>query len=276
MTAPIAYTPAPGSALARLHVPEWSPTAAAPATPARSTAPPIDGPAAEPADPNRRGPLAVIGLAASVIPGALKGLALDRPRIMLAHGHAKEAGHLKQWWLNMATGVPTNDVVPITGGTVKIGSRVLTTQAWQRTYQWSNAIGAGLTVSGLVMGVPNLIEGMQQDGWAGALNTRSGRTGTFSLIGSAVDIAVMGVAVAAAVRHPSGAGSLMTRTMAQPIFGNPAIVGAKLVLQAPVMLNEAGFLDFMNKGETRSALDVARDTPAAWVKAAKNVLHIDD
>ncbi|MCW2973059.1 MAG: hypothetical protein JWN72_1332 [Thermoleophilia bacterium] len=280
-----AFAPAPGSALAALQVPEWSPVATAPSTPQAPTAPPTtsgteDATAgagsAQPADPNKRGTLAVVGLAASVIPGVFKTVAIDRPRILLARAHAQEAGHLKQWWGNMITGVPTNDVVPITGGTVKLGGRVLTTQAWQRTYQWSNAIGTGLMVSGLVMGVPNLIDGLQQDGIEGALNTRSGRTGTFSLIGSALDIAVMGVALAATLRNPGGTGSLLTRTMGQPVFGNPAIVAAKLLLQAPVVLNEAGFFDFMNKGETRSALEVARDTPATWITAAKEFLHIGD
>lgn len=200
--------------------------------------------------------------ATALFGGLVQGTLVDRPRIAAAYPLAKAQGQLPKWGAELATAWATNDIVPITGGTVKLGSRVLTTQAWKRSYQLSVGMGAAFLAVSMLYGIPNLVDGLRDEGSDGLLGTRAGRTGVAGLAGGVLSAGILGVAYMGATR---GRGRLAA-ALAAPIHSRTSIVLAKTALGVPVMVNEMGYLDFMDRGERRDAWQAAGDTTRDLVR----------
>jgi hypothetical protein len=222
--------------------------------------------------PNERNTVAAIATAAALGGGVVKGLALDRPMIAAAFPHAKRNGKVGKWAAELVTGQLTRDVVPINGGTIKLGSKVLTTNAWRRAFQVSNGVGTAAIGASMVYGIPNLIDGWTRGGGAkGLWETRSGRTGLVATIGNGFDLAALG---AAFIKAPKGPGRLAA-ALASPLLASNLVVGTRLSLGAPVIANEMGFLDSFNAGDERSMLQAVRDAGNMHVDTVKNFVHRD-
>ncbi len=221
-------------------------------------------------DPNDRSTLAKVATATALVGGVAKGLVFDRPRIALALPHAREQGKVAKWALELASGHATNDIVPITGGTIRLGGRVLTTNAWRGAYTASNALTLGLVGVHMLYGVPNLVDGWQKgDGPGGLLESRAGRTGVAAAVAGLVEI---GLFTYAGIRSPGSGMARATAALHHPIHSNGATVLAKIGLSMPVLVNEAGFLDFLNAGDRRDAWTTARDTVTGHLETAREFL----
>lgn len=194
----------------------------------------------------------------ALVGGAAKGLVVDRARLLSAFPHARSQGKTGKWLAEMVSGKITNDIVPIEGGTLKLFGRTLTTNGWQRTYQASNAIGLTLLGVNMLYGFPNLIEGWHDGGGTveGLMTTKQGRTGVFATAGNLFYLGIMSTAFAKA---PAGAGRV-SATLASPLMSNGKVIIASLLMGVPVMLNELGFLDFLDKGSDKDWLENTRDT----------------
>ncbi|MBC7460780.1 MAG: hypothetical protein H7287_05415, partial [Thermoleophilia bacterium] len=94
--------------------------------------------------------------------------------------------------------------------------------------------------------------------------TRTGRTG---VLGSVVGVLNLGVIAAAVITTRGHGASPLARAASrlggsflQPIHSNTAVTAARAIGVAPVLLNEWGYLDFLNKRATSDPLRNARDT----------------
>lgn len=131
-------------------------------------------------DPTERGTIAGVATGVALWGGVVKGIALDRPRIALALPAAREKGMVGRWVAELVSGNASTEIVPITGGTIKVGSKVLQ-NAWLRSYQLSNALTLGIVGATMIYGIPNMIDGWEQaDGPEGLLDSRAGRTGVMA------------------------------------------------------------------------------------------------
>jgi hypothetical protein len=219
-------------------------------------------------DPNSRSTLATVATVGALTGGIVKGMALDRPRIALAFPHARAQGKTMKWAAELLTGNATNDIVPITGGVVRIGSRTLTTNGWKGAYTLSTGIGLGLLGLSMTYGIPNLVDGWQKAGGPeGLTENRAGRTGVLAASAGLFHLGVMGTAIA---RTPGGAGRLVG-ALHHPIHSATGIVVAGILAGGPVLANELGFLDFMNAGDERSPLEVAGDTAGGYLQKVRDV-----
>ncbi|MCW2950361.1 MAG: hypothetical protein JWN41_1374 [Thermoleophilia bacterium] len=190
--------------------------------------------------------------------GIVQGVAIDRPRVAFAfsHAHAQGGKATAKWASELVTGWVTNDIVPIEGGTVRLGSRLRITDAWHRAYQASRGLAvAGLAVK-LIYGIPNLVEALHEGGPEALVNTREGRTGAISVPGTLFDAGVLAIALIASKGKPNPIRAAFT----SPIFASNRVVLTAAALTAPVLLNEWGFLDFLNKGSRSDAVTNAHDT----------------
>lgn len=211
-----------------------------------------------------RNPL-TMGLAVTaIVGGKAKGVLIDRTRAAFAFNHARAQGKTGKWALELASGRLTNDVVPITGGTVSAFGRTITEHGWKRSYQASNAIGMALLGVSLLYGFPNLYEGIKDGGGPeGMVEMQSGRTGVLATVGNVVSIAAMGVALR---RAPAGnASSKLASVLADPIHSSAPLVLLRIGVSVPVLANELGYFDFLDKGDERSPLETAHATSAKIV-----------
>jgi hypothetical protein len=215
-------------------------------------------------DPNARSDLAFGLSIASLVPAVTKR-GVDQTRILLARRHAVANDATKQWLFQMASGRPTTDVVPMTGGDFTMRKKVRS--GWRLAFQASTVLGMLTLGSGLVRGVPNIIDGIARDDGSGIMTNRSGRTGVFGLTGAGVSAAVLGVALVGTVRDggPSG----VARLLSHRVHMHGAVAAAGIAVSLPFLANEMGFLDWLNRGETRSPVEVARDT-------TRDLLGLDD
>lgn len=218
-------------------------------------------------DPNDRSTLAKVMTGTALFGGILKGAVVDRPRIVAAYPHAKETGKLGEWAFQLVSGNATTDVVPRTGP-IKLGPKVWN-NGFRRAYQVSNALTIALVGVNMVYGIPNLVDGWKQgDGFDGLLESRAGRTGLMAAFGGLVELGIFSYAFA---RSPSGSGRLAAM-LEHGIHGKGAVMYGKILLTAPILANELGFLDFMNRGDDRSPWQTARDTYDSKVESAKDFL----
>ena len=209
----------------------------------------------------------------ALVGGIAKGMLIDRTRVLAAFPHARENGKTAKWAAELVTGKITNDIVPITGGTLRVAGRTLTTQGFQRSYQVSNAIGLALLGVGMVYGFPNLVEGWNDGGHTigGLAETKHGRTGVLGTAGNLFALGVMGTAFAKA---PSGPGRIAA-TLASPLMSNGKLIVAGMALGLPVALNELGFFDFLNKGDDRDIRETAQETIGGHLDTVRGLLHLD-
>lgn len=227
--------------------------------------------AASQRDPNHRSTIAAVATGTALVGGAAKGLVFDRPRIALALPNARAQGKTALWAAELLSGHATNDIVPHAGGTIKLGSKVLTEHAWKHAYQASNALTLGLVGAQMLYGIPNLIDGLNSGD--GLMETRSGRTGVFASLGGLFELGLF--TFAALATHGSG-GSRLNAILNHGIHQAPLTTVARIGFGLPVMANELGFLDFLNKGDTRSWLDTAKDTIGEKVDLARSIVGMDD
>ncbi len=208
----------------------------------------------------------------ALVGGIAKGLLIDRTRILSAFPHARANEKTAKWAAELITGRITNDVVPITGGTIRMAGKTLTTSGWQRSYQASNAIGMVLLGVGMTYGLPNLIEGWNDGGHTigGLSETKHGRTG---VLGTAGNIFALGVMGAAFAKAPAGPGRLAA-TLGSPLHSNGKLIIASIAMGIPVALNELGFFDFLDKGDDRDAWTTAKDTVSGHIDTVRGVLHL--
>ncbi len=220
-------------------------------------------------DPTDRSTLAKVLTPTALVGGVVKGLAFDRPRIALAFPYAREQGKLGKWGLELLAARATNDIVPISGGTIRIGGKVLTSQAWRGTYKVSNALLLGLVGVGMTYGIPNLGDGLKKGGGIGGLaESRSGRTGVVASIAGAIELFIF---IGLAIKAPGGTRRL-THVLQHPLHSNGLMVLGKVAMSAPIIANEAGYLDFLNKGDDRDPLAVAKETTAGHIGTVRNLL----
>lgn len=247
--------------------PVGGPEPAAAQTPAD---PPADSSTTDHAGPPERSGTTKFLTTTALVGGIAKGMLIDRTRILAAFSHAREHGKTAKWAAELVSGRITNDVVPITGGTLKIAGRTLSTQAWQRSYQASNAIGLALLGVSMTYGFPNLIEGWQDGGGtlAGLSETKQGRTGVFGTVGNVFTLGVMATAFA---KVPAGPGRVAA-TLASPLMSNGTIILAGIAMGIPVALNEIGFLDFLNTGDDRDPWETAKDTVSGHLETVQALL----
>ena len=176
------------------------------------------------------------------------------------------------WTAQFLSGRLTNDVVPITGGTVRVAGRTLTHNGFLRSYQLSNAINLALLGIGMTYGIPNLVEGWQDGGGPGGLvETRHGRTGVFGTAGTLFQLGVMSVAASTV---PAGTNRI-AGMLRSPLISSGPIILAGIAIGIPVTINELGFLDFLNKGNDLSVADNAKATVARHVDTIRGVLNLD-
>ena len=220
-------------------------------------------------DPNDRSTFAKVATGTALVGGVIKGLAFDRPRIAFAYGNAKAQGKTALWAAELLTGHATNDIVPHAGGTIRIGRKVLTEHAWKHAYQGSNALTIGLVGVQMLYGIPNLIDGIRSGD--GLMETRAGRTGVFASIGGLFEIGVFGIAALATRGKGGGVAAVLNHGIHQHGLTTIARIG----LGAPVLANELGYLDFLNKGDDRTWIDAARDTTDEHLATARSILHLD-
>lgn len=206
----------------------------------------------------------------ALVGGIAKGLLIDRTRVLAAFSHARENGKTAKWTAELVSGRITNDVVPITGGTLKIAGKTLTMRGWQRSYQTSNAIGLALLGVGMIYGFPNLVEGWNDGGRTigGLSETKHGRTGVFGTAGNLVALGIMATAFSKA---PAGPGRLAA-TLGSPLLSSGKVILASIAMGFPVALNEIGFFDFLNKGDDRDPWETAQDTVAGHLETVKGLL----
>jgi hypothetical protein len=209
----------------------------------------------------------------ALVGGAAKGIVFDRARLITAFPHARAQGKTGKWLAEMVSGKITNDIVPIEGGTLKLFGKTITTHAWQHSYQVSNAIGLTLLGVNTLYGIPNLIEGWNDGGGTvqGLMTTKQGRTGVFATAGNMFYLGLMSTAFA---RAPEGAGRFSSM-LRSPLLSNGKVIIASMLMGVPVMLNELGFLDFLNKDSHKSWLENARDTADHHLDTVRGVLHLD-
>lgn len=222
-------------------------------------------------DPNDRGSIATWATGTALLGGAAKGWVFDRPRVALALPSARAQGKTALWAAELLSGRGTNDIVPHAGGTIRIGEKVLTSQAWKHAYRGSNAITLGLVGAQMLYGIPNLIDGLRSG--EGLSETRAGRTGVLASIGGLFELGLFGFAAFAS--RGSG-GSRMGAMLNHGIHQAPLTTVARMGLGAPIMLNELGFLDFLNKDDDRSPMTSASDTIAGHTNRIQRFLGMDD
>jgi hypothetical protein len=238
----------------------------APADPAKQ-------PAEEPKDDHERSDFTKILTLTALVGGAAKGIVVDRARLISALPHARSQGKTGKWLAEMVSGKITNDVVPIEGGTLKLFGKTITNHAWQHSYQASNAIGLALLGVNTLYGIPNLIEGWNDGGGTvqGLMTTKQGRTGVFATAGNLFYIGLMSTAY---TKAPEGAGRLAA-TLKSPMLSNGKVIIAGLAMGVPVMLNELGFLDFLNSDSDKSWSENAKDTIDHQLDTVRGFLHLD-
>lgn len=208
----------------------------------------------------------------AIVGGAAKGILVDRARVLTALPHARSQGKTAKWAAELVSGRITNDVVPITGGTLNVFGRTLTTRAWQHSYQASNAISLGLLGVGMLYGFPNLYEGWTDGGGVdGLVETRHGRTGVLATAGNLFQLGVMGTAFAQA---PQGAGRFGAM-LKSPLLSSGPMILASIAIGIPVTVNELGFLDFLNDDNDLSPIENAKATLGHHVDTVRGVLHLD-
>jgi hypothetical protein len=224
-------------------------------------------------DPNSRSTIAQVATGIALGGGIVKGLVFDRPRIAAAFPNARAQGQLRKWGVELLTGYATHDIVPITGGTIKVGSKVLTTNAWKRAYQASNALSLAIVGVNMLYGIPNLVDGIRKAGGIeGVTESRAGRTGVLASLAGLVELGLFGYAFA---RSGGSAGSRLVGAMQHPIHSTGGVVLGKLALSVPIMVNEAGFLDFLNEGSDHDWLENAKATVSGHYESARDILGLD-
>ena len=180
----------------------------------------------------------------------------------------RAAGRTGEWAFQLVTGRATSGVVP-TSGPISLGSRLAIPNGFKRAYQVSNAFTIALVGVNMVYGIPNLVDGWKQgDGPEGLLGSRAGRTGVMAALGGLVELGFFAYAFA---RSPSGSGRLAAM-LHHPIHAKGPVMYGKMALTAPILANELGFLDFMNRGDDRTPWETALDTYRAGVERAKDLL----
>ena len=201
--------------------------------------------------------------------GIIKGLLVDRPRIVMAWPFARDAGLRTKWAAELLTGQATHDVVPIAGGVMRFGAKTITTNAWRHAYQLSTGLSLALVAVGMSYGIPNIVDGLNsgEGGPKGLLESKPGRTGVAASIGGLLEL---GLFTTAFSRAP-GSSTRMLNALHDPIHSSTAAVAAKLLVGVPVVLNEMGFLDFLNAGDERGIWETARDTVADKIDGARGL-----
>lgn len=123
-------------------------------------------------------------------------------------------------------------------------------------------LGASLAAIQIGSSIPNLVDAVGKDGpWhENLVQSTSGRAGMLQLAGGTIGAAVFATALkqTAGQAGPGIVSKVLTAGSA-PIMARPVWGRIGLATGAVVMANELGFLDSLNKGETRSIGQVLGD-----------------
>lgn len=219
--------------------------------------------------PPDRSTFTAVATATAIVGNKAKTMLIDRPRVLAAFPRARQQERLGRWAVELIAGKPTSEIVPITGGTVKLAGRTLTKNAWAHAYRASNAAGMAVLGVSMIYGIPNLVEGVRDGGGIdGLTETRVGRTGLLATAGNVISLAVLGAAYA---RTPGGSGRLL-RSLQHPLHASTGAVVARSAALVPVTVNELGYLDFLNRGNTSTPWQNARSTTAGYLDMARAML----
>lgn len=124
-------------------------------------------------------------------------------------------------------------------------------------------LGASLAGLQIAASIPNLHDALSKDGpwYENLAQSTSGRAGVLQLAGGGLGVTLFATALRQTRGEGSAAGVVQriitagkAPIMARPIFGQ---IGTATGIV--VMANELGYLDFLNRGETRAAPTVLRD-----------------
>ncbi|MCZ4495809.1 MAG: hypothetical protein JWM25_392 [Thermoleophilia bacterium] len=236
-----------------------APTPSPASTPSEAPNPELR-PTAQGDQQHERSGWAVGGLIAAGVAPPLKNVLLDRTRILAARSHAfalPDAGKhwyeqpKGKWAVELLLGAPTNDIVPITGGTVQLpkilGGRTIH-DAWARSYSISNAAKLGLVAAtGLAVGT-NVADGLSTHGGGELLENKSGRTGILAAVAGALDVGIIAVALR---RAGPGSGRLM-RSLQEPLHSSTPMAVATAAISVPIIANELGAFSFLDTPSTRT------------------------
>jgi hypothetical protein len=154
-------------------------------------------------------------------------------------------------------------------GSIKAGSAAEIAARAGRSYskldslanRTSGVMGASLAGIQLAVAVPNVIQGLREDGVPGLWDSKSGRTGVLSLLGGGLGLGML----VPAYRGAEGAsfGSRLLSMAESPRLTSPLLANIGIAAGLLTMANELGFFDFLDKGNKRPVTQVLGD---AWHK----------
>lgn len=192
----------------------------------------------------------------AMLGGAAKSYLFERPRILLALPHARAAGKVPSWAAMLVTGQPMNSVVPMVGGTLRVGSKRIE-DTWHKAYVASTVSGAALLAVASTYFVPNLVSGHRKHpGVEGLTQSREGRIGLLAGGGTAAQLSVYGAAAWDVRNHDR----VLADTFAHRWIQTRSVTIGSMAVGAAVMLNYVGYGDFLDAGDPRGARTTAVDT----------------
>lgn len=128
-------------------------------------------------------------------------------------------------------------------------------------YRAAAFIGVGVGAFQAVSGVRNIVDAVRSGGGSALYDTRQGRDGVLQAASGAISLGTFGRAAGAArAAGVTGIGGIAVAAATSPMLASPVVIGATLASGVLVFANGKGFLDFMNRGETRGAGQVVSDS----------------
>jgi hypothetical protein len=198
-------------------------------------------------DPNARSAVAAAAVTAAVGVN-IANRVLSVARLTAATPLAWKQGKMPLWAAEMLLQKSTIDIVPYEGGKWNL---------WGKAYATSAALkGAGALLT-LGMAVPNTVGALRNGGPAALVDTREGRTGVVTSLAGVATLGFLGTA--ASHGRAGGLAGMFHSAFHDPLLGKWAFVGPMIGVYALVLGNELGYLDSLNRGDKRSAVDVIRD-----------------
>lgn len=174
----------------------------------------------------------------------LVGTGIDFSRLVAAGPHNFRNGTRGLWLYSMVPMVgpgPNTKVVPYQTG------------MWRTAYRASNSIGPITTALGAVTSITNIVEGVREDGPAGLVTTKAGRTGVISSVGLGMAFGVLGASMLQG--RGSGVRGMLMSGIDSPLRGNIKVGLIGAALSPLIFLNESGTFDFLDSGSDLGAAE---------------------
>ena len=204
-------------------------------------------------------------LAGALVTGAttqVVGRTLSATRIVFAFPHAKAEGRLPLWAFELLVQKSTIDIVPPRGGYLGL---------WGKAFAASQALKGVGAIATIALAGSATIGALGKGGPAALENSTQGRTGVAATIASVATLGFMGEAA----HHAQGRGgaAMFKNMFTDEMLGKWKVVGPSLAAWTFILANQMGYLDWLNKGETRGGGQIMHD---AWDKTKAlpgNTLH---